>query len=188
MNAGFFDTKTNQCLGNVYSDSKYIHTAADDNPRAIFGLLEDGSLLIGYVNNSVIQSNHIGHGFKALVEGAGWLIRDSQINVNQSDKIEHLGNHFITEKAPRNAIGWDKQGRLLMFQIDGDEILNQGYGLFEFAEVLLQIGMVQAINLDGGGSSTTVYQQKLVSQPTCIDIPLICERAVTTITCVKSSH
>ena len=40
-------------------------------------------------------------------------------------------------------------------------------------------------NLDGGGSSVSVYNGQVISRPTCKDTPFVCERAVTSITCVN---
>ena len=41
-------------------------------------------------------------------------------------------------------------------------------------------------NLDGGGSSVSVYKGIVISKPTCFDTAFICERRVTTITCMQS--
>lgn len=38
--------------------------------------------------------------------------------------------------------------------------------LYEFADVLLDYGFVQAINLDGGGSTTLIINGTLVNHPT----------------------
>ena len=41
-------------------------------------------------------------------------------------------------------------------------------------------------NLDGGGSSVSVYKGKVISKPTCLDIHFICQRPVTSITCISN--
>jgi N-acetylglucosamine-1-phosphodiester alpha-N-acetylglucosaminidase len=38
--------------------------------------------------------------------------------------------------------------------------------LYEFADILLDYGFVNAVNLDGGGSSTYVVNGMLVNYPT----------------------
>lgn len=44
----------------------------------------------------------------------------------------------------------------------------------------------QAVNLDGGGSTTAVYNGRIYNRPTCADTPEpVCERAVTTIVCIR---
>jgi N-acetylglucosamine-1-phosphodiester alpha-N-acetylglucosaminidase len=42
-----------------------------------------------------------------------------------------------------------------------------------------------AINIDGGGSSTAVYNGEVIDYPTCNDTPTKCQRSVVTITCVR---
>ena len=114
-----------------------------------------------------------------------WLVRDGINYISTSMKIEKIGQHFVEEKAPRNAIGHDRDGRLLMFEADGEEDINLGLSLYEFADILTHHFQVEnAVNVDGGGSSTTVYKGEVVDRPTCRDTPQTCERAVTTISCV----
>ena len=44
-----------------------------------------------------------------------------------------------------------------------------------------------AINMDGGGSSTMVRDMThVVNRPTCLDIPLKCQRPVATVHCITS--
>jgi exopolysaccharide biosynthesis protein len=66
-----------------------------------------------------------------------------------------------------------------------------GLDLWELSEIMLEMGqgqLVQAVNLDGGGSSVTVYEGEVISTPTCVDTATVCERAVTTILCVKGEE
>ena len=46
-------------------------------------------------------------------------------------------------------------------------------------------GAVNAVNLDGGGSSITVVNGTVISRPTCDDNRHVCQRAVTTTLCIK---
>ncbi len=39
-------------------------------------------------------------------------------------------------------------------------------------------------NLDGGGSSVSVKEGKVIDRPTCLDNSIVCERAVTSIACI----
>lgn len=41
----------------------------------------------------------------------------------------------------------------------------RGVNLWQFADLLIAHGVVNAINLDGGGSSTLVYNGTLVNYP-----------------------
>ena len=95
-----------------------------------------------------------------------------------------------TEVAPRTAVGTTQKGELLLLELDGCEPskgckFNLGATESAMADLLLAHGAYHAINLDGGGSSATVVDGKLVSHPTDTDLwaPKQ-ERAVTTIVCV----
>ena len=62
-----------------------------------------------------------------------------------------------------------------------------GPDLFELAELLVSLGVEGAINIDGGGSSVSVFNGTVVDSPTCNDTPEVCEREVASITCVRKN-
>jgi N-acetylglucosamine-1-phosphodiester alpha-N-acetylglucosaminidase len=185
QNAGFFDMVTGGCLGDVVSNGVSINTATSDLAgHAHFGTTKNQNFVTGYLTPQQV-SNGVDGGFTELVTGAGWLIREGNIYINQSYVIEGLGEGFVAEIAPRNALGHDKYGRLLQFEADGEEDIQLGLDLWEFSAILSEhFNVVNAINMDGGGSSTTVYNGAVVDKPTCHDTPVECERSVTTISCV----
>jgi hypothetical protein len=63
------------------------------------------------------------------------------------------------ELHPRTAIGIDRDtGRLLLLVIDGRARFSRGFTLVELAQMLRQLGAEDALNFDGGGSSTMVAE------------------------------
>ena len=61
-----------------------------------------------------------------------------------------------------------------------------GFTLNQLGQLMLRLGVVEGINLDGGGSSVAYYNGKVISKPTCNDdANHICERPVTAITCIR---
>jgi exopolysaccharide biosynthesis protein len=62
---------------------------------------------------------------------------------------------------------------------------NRGLALEELGQLLVELGASYAINMDGGGSSTMVYDLQVISRPTCLDIPLVCQRPVATVMCIS---
>ncbi|MEX2355470.1 MAG: S-layer homology domain-containing protein [Thermaerobacterales bacterium] len=56
--------------------------------------------------------------------------------------------------APRTAAGIDQQGRMVLITVDGRQSGSYGLTLPQFAVLLQQLGLRDAINLDGGGSTT----------------------------------
>ncbi len=75
--------------------------------------------------------------------------------------------------------------RKILLEIDGEEDIKAGPDLFETAELLVSLQVESAINIDGGGSSVSVKEGKVISQPTCNDTPIICERVVASIACAR---
>lgn len=59
------------------------------------------------------------------------------------------------EMHPRTAIGIDSDtGRILMLVLDGRQSFSRGYTMVELADLMQALGADDALNLDGGGSST----------------------------------
>ena len=65
------------------------------------------------------------------------------------------------ELHPRTAIGIDRDtGRLLMLVVDGRQRFSRGLTLVEEASMMKQLGAEDALNFDGGGSSTMVAKDR----------------------------
>lgn len=69
---------------------------------------------------------------------------------------------------PRTAIAQRKDGSILMLVIDGRQAGSLGATLKNVQDILLQYGAYNAFNLDGGASSTMVFDSKLVNKPSDI--------------------
>jgi len=194
-NAGFFDMNDGSCIGPVVSDGEILHTTSQQG--AVFGITSDGKFAAGYANQSLIDSGY----FKQLVQGRGWLIHNGQSYLDVSAGIEKIPQSFINLIAPRLAIGWDAQGRLILVVVDGIESQKKGLDLNTFVDMLLNnFGCVEAINLDGGGSVTFIWDGHFCEasgrgQEACDGNPTefgpamynVYERPVTSITCFKTN-
>jgi hypothetical protein len=64
---------------------------------------------------------------------------------------------------------------------------HRGLTLEDLGQLLVELGASYAINMDGGGSSTMVRDLQVINRPTCLDIPLVCQRPVATVMCVFPS-
>eukprot|EP01121_Diplochlamys_sp_Union-15-3_P022729 TRINITY_DN9767_c0_g1_i2.p1 TRINITY_DN9767_c0_g1~~TRINITY_DN9767_c0_g1_i2.p1 ORF type:complete len:233 (+),score=37.04 TRINITY_DN9767_c0_g1_i2:53-751(+) len=188
-NAGFFNVETGACIGNLISNGKVIEVT--DVQKINFGVIAD-SFVAGYVNESMVTKT----GFKQLVAGAVWLVRDGVKYVDISAKKENVGHGFIVEIAPRLAIGWNSKGEFLILEVNGLEFRDQGYDLYQMADLSIKLGFENSINLDGGGSVTVDYNGVILNtcsdnctpsdkQYACPAGPTgTCERSVTSIICV----
>ena len=90
------------------------------------------------------------------VGGRPLLARDSVMDVN----VDSAGGvSFASGRHPRTAVGIAADGkRLLLVVVDGrQKPYSDGMNLREFATLMLALGARDALNLDGGGSTTMVY-------------------------------
>lgn len=88
------------------------------------------------------------------VGGRPVLVRDSAI----AGDVDTFGQASFRERNPRTAAGIARGGkRLLLAVVDGREYENAGMTLRELASLMLALGARDAINLDGGGSTTMVF-------------------------------
>ena len=72
---------------------------------------------------------------------------------------------------PRTAVGIDTDGRRLLFLvIDGRSASSRGYTMVELANMMIALGADNALNLDGGGSST-LYSRKVTGEMGVINEP-----------------
>jgi len=90
------------------------------------------------------------------VGGRPVLVRDSAI----AGEVDTFGNAGFRARNPRTAAGIARNGKqLILVAVDGREYHNAGMTLRELAELMLALGASDAINLDGGGSTTMVVAQ-----------------------------
>jgi exopolysaccharide biosynthesis protein len=72
----------------------------------------------------------------------------------------------IPEVHPRTAAGRTRDGALILMVVDGRQAVSRGVSLDELAAMMVGVGAVDALNLDGGGSSTLVVNGVLLNRPT----------------------
>lgn len=131
------------------------------NARPAKGHRIEGRLLVG-----------VGRGARQLQDGlpVGTRVRlrvravgDPRIAIGGSTLLLQDGRVTVLDDAvkhPRTAVGVDRDtGRLLLVVADGRQRTSVGLTLRELAELLLSLGAEDAINLDGGGSSTMVARR-----------------------------
>jgi len=96
--------------------------------------------------------------------GAGpMLVKNGSVYL--TTKIEEFGTDVAGGRAPRTALGVTKDGVILLVVVDGRQQSSTGMTLLELALLLQELGAVQAVNLDGGGSSEMVINDKIINKP-----------------------
>lgn len=89
------------------------------------------------------------------------LVSGGELSVSGSEEV---GKAMTSN--PRTAIGMIGEGHYLFVVSDGRTGESQGLSLYQLAQVMANLGCTTAYNLDGGGSSTMVFQGEVINQPT----------------------
>jgi exopolysaccharide biosynthesis protein len=98
-----------------------------------------------------------------IVGGVPQLIRNGKIDITWQE--EKTTKAFVETRHPRTAVAKLKDGKFLMITVDGRSESSGGIGLPDLAALLLELGATDAMNLDGGGSTTMYLDGKVVNHP-----------------------
>jgi len=195
INAGFFrnDGDSTRHIGLLMENEEIIHSAIRSliykeqryfTARGAFGIGNDGSIDIAWVserNDSLFEwtspiKNKRERPHKPIhplrenlwkmtnaVQAGPVLVSDGKVNVTSNEEVFFHSN--ITKLHPRSAAGITEDDKLILIVVEGRYIGSRGVYLQELATIMKNLGCVEAINLDGGGSSGLVVNGLHVSTP-----------------------
>ena len=89
------------------------------------------------------------------------LLNNSEISVGENEEVE-----MAMASNPRTAVGYLGNNHYVFVVSDGRTSESAGLSLYELASFMKEIGVVDAYNLDGGGSSTMVFKGEIINNPT----------------------
>ena len=127
-------------------------------------LLNSSKLVV--VNHLFELQNEKKNKFKKIEDvtnGVPQLIKNGKIEITWQE--EKTSKAFVETRHPRTAVAKLKDGKFLMITVDGRSESSGGIGLEDLAKLLLEFGAVDAMNLDGGGSTTMFLDGKVVNRP-----------------------
>jgi len=119
--------------------------------NGFFGIHNNGYAVIGTTEeyNSIYKGQ-----IREAIAGFGtMLVKDGEIAITAE-------SNYYANRASRTAVGITATGRVVFMVLDGrQEPRSCGGSMIEIAQIMRNAGCVQAINLDGGGSSTFVARE-----------------------------
>lgn len=169
INGGFFNKEGSAGLVIIDGNIKK-YPVEKRPPRTAFGITKDKEILIDRVRKIEDKVASTGGGIWDNVIyalGAGpRIIEKEKIALTTTAESFEKGGNNITPKAGRTVLGTLKNGELIFITFSGyrDSHL-EGIKLENLAEYLVQLGVKDALNLDGGGSTGMWIKNKLVSRP-----------------------
>ncbi len=141
FNGDFYNMGTGEPSGVLVMNGITVKSLASAQEKNWFAVTEDNK---AYIGTGTLPENTV-----EAIGGATMLIKDGQISVSESE----------TTKNPRTAVGIKADGNVLILSANGrQEPFSSGYTYYELAEKMLELGCVDALNLDGGGSATYLAQ------------------------------
>ena len=164
---------------SVLRNNKRYYTA-----RGALGFLDDGGVDIAWVtsrNDSLFNfsqplENHPEKPVDSFdfsiaeiwevddaIHAGPVLMHEGKIRVTSDEEV--FFGSTIPNIHPRTAAGYRNSGELVLLVVDGRQIDSRGVDLQELAILMRDLGCVEAINLDGGGSSAMVVDGKLLNRP-----------------------
>lgn len=147
------------------------------NNAEVLAIMNDGSFEV--VSDSTVSAARLLEAGAVQVYSFGpGLIENGEIAVDENDEVGKA-----KASNPRTAICEIEPLHYLFVVSDGRTDESEGLSLYELAEFLQTLGVRTAYNLDGGGSSTMVFMNEVVNNPTTSGRK-ISERSVSDAVCI----
>lgn len=101
---------------------------------------------------------------RTAIGGGPVLIQNGEIKISNNEERKFEGK-AINNPEPRTAIGYTKDDKLIILVSEGRSKSAAGITLSQEARILKELGCIEAVNLDGGGSSCMLINGKETNSP-----------------------
>ncbi|MBL7727880.1 MAG: phosphodiester glycosidase family protein, partial [Dinghuibacter sp.] len=102
---------------------------------------------------------------ETAIGGGPVLLQNGEIRITNEEEMMFTGK-AINDRHPRTAMGYTANGQLIILVIQGRfPGVAEGASLVQEAQILKDLGCVEALNLDGGGSSCMLVNGKETIKP-----------------------
>jgi hypothetical protein len=155
----------------LYTDSTYVKALAFQNSiqyvtdsNRYFNLRKyKGCTTCKFYNKSYASGKK--WKMQTAVGGGPVLLQNGDIKITNEEELKFSGKTGLTDKHPRTAMGYTADGRLIIMVIQGRSANAAGATLVQEAQLLKDLGCVEALNLDGGGGSCMLINGKETITP-----------------------
>ncbi len=164
-NADVAWTYADSSMKRVYSSEEVIQAIKDSIKNHSY---EEINLMTSIVNGHKgdLISSLQKWKMQTAVGGGPVLLQNGEIKITNNEELKFNGKTGLTDKHPRTCIGYTKDGKLIIMVIEGRHPNKaEGATLTQEAKLLKDIGCIEALNLDGGGSSCLLINGKETITP-----------------------
>lgn len=137
-----------------------LYRKAGNKTKDVLCIMPDGDFMFSHSNKASAQSLLDAGAWQVLTFGPV-LLDNGEFMVNTKSEVDLC---YVTN--PRSAIGMVEPLHYYVVVADGRTKVSHGLTLYEVADFMKRLGCVKAYNLDGGGSSTMVFQGRIINYPT----------------------
>ena len=139
----------------------------DDGARTGLALYTDGRMEV-YDETTTSAAELLAAGVWNTLSFGPAIVDDGKVvdGITDVEIDTNIGNHSIQGNQPRTALGVVAPNHFVFVVVDGRSTgYSRGVTLPELAQIFVDLGATEAYNLDGGGSSTMVFDGELVNDP-----------------------
>lgn len=101
---------------------------------------------------------------ETAVGGGPVLVQNGRVHITNNEELKFAGK-AVNDKHPRTAMGYTADHRLVIMVVQGRSESSSGASLVQLANLLQEVGCVEALNLDGGGSSCLLINGRETIKP-----------------------
>jgi len=173
-NADIAWTYTDSTLDIPYAVQTPVAAAKDSVSNLNFDSAQYYSSVVGRINMTSPHVKFTRNGnfppwfvkwkMQTAVGGGPVLLQKGEIKVTNNEEMKFAGR-AINDKHPRTAMGYTKDGKLIILVIEGRNKNAGGATLQQEAQIFKDLGCWEALNLDGGGSSCMLVNGKETIKP-----------------------
>ena len=165
INAGFFNMKAGGSVTYFeINDSTLNPTRAPGAQYSKSETLLNGAVIIDKHQGLILEAGKADSVY-AHSDDEAYVLVTGPLLLKNGEKVEQLDKKFVKDRHPRSVI-CSKEDTILLVAIDGRSETAAGMNLYEVQDYLLSQNCVDAVNLDGGGSTTMwIKDSGVVNQP-----------------------
>jgi exopolysaccharide biosynthesis protein len=154
INGTYFNLRNNEPVGALVMEGRLIY---DGLSSAVLTIGEDGQVSIEYHRGKFGRNFGWANNVRTAVGAGPLLLQDGRVALRPHD--EGFGDPSLFALARRSAAGVTSQGKLLLVTISTPITLNK------LAFVMLRLGAVDAMALDGGSSTALYSNGQFITRP-----------------------
>jgi exopolysaccharide biosynthesis protein len=149
----------------VYTDSSKKFAFASQKPIHFFRDSVE-NINLNYVKNKTRNEslNFQKWKMKTAIGGGPILLQNGEIKITNNEERK-FGGKAINNLEPRTAVGYTKDQKIIILVCEGRSAGAAGLSLVQLAKIFKDLDCVEALNLDGGGSSCMLINGKETNIP-----------------------